>query len=165
MRTPKTFYPSPEIRLWLLREIARELGLKTDDLYDVIPVPAVASTGHKIASGIAKATSAPVEGFGLTLTQLVAFRLDEHEDTALQESVVTQWARALSADGGDAPARHIRHARLLAAATARAWKGMSDVEKEEAQLEQTANITGHAFDWILDSAELESVVLLPVPLN
>jgi hypothetical protein len=157
MRTPKTFYPSPEVRLLLLVEIAKGLGLSTAPLDGVIETPKIETVDHAIARRVAAATLKPLPRFDETLADLVSFLLDEHQETlqplAQEKPVLTQWASGLVGKDPQPPGRNLRHARLLAAAAARAWKEMCDQPEEQTQIERAARIRELAFDWIIASAE------------
>lgn len=154
MRTARTFYPSPEVRLLLVAEIARAHGLTV--FGNGVAANSDETLDHRVARRVALATTGSLDGFGATLAQLASFRRQEHEDEGPNEAFVTQWARALCDGSPGQPPKNIRHPRLLAAAAARACCVTSDIEDSTAQDEQNARIGRLAFDWIAACSELET---------
>jgi hypothetical protein len=155
MRSPKVFYPAPDLRLWLLIEIARLHNLPTDTIDDLITVPPEDTVDRRIALRIAAHTMKPLAGFGQTLAELVSFRRHEHDDPAPGKALVPQWAEAMRKGPDAALSRDFRYARLLAAAAVRAWRAMSAETRDADQELQTSRIRQTTFDWIAESADPE----------
>lgn len=165
MRTPKTFYPSPAIRLFLLAEIARVHGLAPPDAIDGVPADEQ-TLDHRIATEVAAATLLKIPGFDQPLSELVAFRKADFEDPAGGAGFIRRWSTALLDGRKETPKRDVRSARLLAAATAQAWKEMSETSAEPQQLARMNNIRANAFPWIVASGELDTrAAVKPPPLG
>jgi len=161
MQKPKTYYPSAETRLFLLSEFARVHKLTPLAALAGLNAPAAGSLEQKIATAIAESTTQPIAGVNQTLAQLISFRLAEHEDQAGERAPVARWAEAMRDGDDEAISRDARHARLLASATARAWRDATVADNDATQEQQMQNIRDRAFGWVAASAENETRAGVP----
>jgi hypothetical protein len=156
MQKPKTYYPSAQARLFLLSEFARMHQLTPIAALEGLTAPATGSQEQKIATAIAASTTKPIAGVNQTLAQLVSFRQPEHEDQPAERAPVALWAEAMRDGGDQAISRDARHARLLASASARAWRDATVADNDATQTQQMQNIRDRAFKWVAESAENET---------
>jgi hypothetical protein len=175
MRTPRTPYPARLVRLVLMAELARGLGLVDshrllDQVFGANPLANGCAADVECDLAIArKAVDAILkplpDGLG-NLAELLSFRATDYQAAAGDETggEVGEWAAMLQGEG-DLPWKHqLRTARLVASGAAMAWSKIVGMSPSRERSQALESFRAKAFPTISNCCEEKKRAALTAPL-
>lgn len=154
MARRRPLYPAPAVRLRLLAETASRLDLDGQGALRGLVTDAPQEDGgiardiRMIAPVVTTALDA-LPAANVKLSELVAFRPEEWGAGGL----VDRWAKDLRGGEQRPPAKNIRSARLVAAASVAAWAAVMEEEDRTKRASQRAALAERTLNVIVANAE------------
>ena len=146
MSSPRSTYPSPLIRVYLMMEVARLLGITegpslSDDLLALADATPAQEVERALATRVAEALLS-LEVYEQTVRNLSGYSLDQFETD------VPGWSQELRKDAEPQAVEALDAARLATAGSMAAWNELSAEPDEQERARQRERLRTRAVDLI-----------------